>query len=86
MLTSRSRYEDLKNREGFERPRGAHGYDNQLESMRATFIAHGNAFRKGKTVEPFENVEIYNLMCRILGLTPAKNDGNFENVKKLLRK
>jgi len=53
--------------------------------VRATFTARGAAFRKGKVVEPFENVEIYNLMCRLLGLTPAKNDGNFENVKKLLR-
>lgn len=86
MLTSRSRYEDLKKRaDNFGRPRGAHGYDNRLESMRATFIAHNRAFRKGKTVEPFENVEIYNLMCKILGLTPAPNDGSFEKVKKLLR-
>ncbi len=86
ILTSHSRYEDLKKRDDFGRLRGAHGYDNQLESMRATFIAHGSAFRKSKTVEPFENVEIYNLMCKILGLTPAKNDGNFENIKNLLRK
>lgn len=85
ILTNHSRYEDLKKKEDFGRPHGAHGYDNQLESMRATFIARGRAFRKGKTVEPFENVEIYNLMCKILGLTPAKNDGNFENVKTLLR-
>ncbi|HXG84831.1 MAG TPA: ectonucleotide pyrophosphatase/phosphodiesterase [Pyrinomonadaceae bacterium] len=85
ILTSRARYEEMKKREDFGRPRGAHGYDNQLASMRATFIAHGRAFRKGKVVEPFENVEIYILMCKILGLTPAKNDGNFENVKKLLR-
>ncbi len=86
ILTSRPRYEDLKKRGDFGRLRGAHGYDNQLESMRATFVARGAAFKKGKVVEPFENVEIYNLMCRILSLNPAKNDGDFEKVKNLLRK
>ncbi|MCA1622326.1 MAG: ectonucleotide pyrophosphatase/phosphodiesterase [Acidobacteria bacterium] len=85
ILTSRDRFELTKKRDDFTRPKGAHGYDNQLESMRATFIAHGKAFKKGKTVEPFENVKIYNLMCKILGLIPAKNDGDFEKVKHLLR-
>ena len=85
ILTSKERFDDAKKRDGFERPHGAHGYDNQLASMRALFIAHGAAFKKNTVVEPFENIEIYNLMCRILGLTPAENDGNFDNVKHLLR-
>jgi predicted AlkP superfamily pyrophosphatase or phosphodiesterase len=85
ILTSDARYAEAQKRPNFARPRGAHGYDNQLASMRALFIAHGKAFRKKKVVEPFENVEIYNLMCKILRLTPAKNDGNFQKVKDLLR-
>ena len=56
--------------------KGSHGYDNQLASMRALFIAHGNAFKKGMILEPFANIEIYNIMCRILGLEPAPNDGS----------
>ena len=79
------RYEDLKKRFEKHNPRGGHGYDNQLASMRATFIAHGKTFKKGKIVEPFENVDVYNVMCKILGLTPAKNDGNLETVKRILR-
>jgi predicted AlkP superfamily pyrophosphatase or phosphodiesterase len=85
VLTNHNRFEETKKRADFLKPKGAHGYDNQLESMRATFIAHGRAFKKGYIAEPFENVEVYNLMCRILGLTPAKNDGNFEKVKSLLK-
>lgn len=85
ILTNSERFKDAQKRENFNRPVGAHGYDNQLASMRALFIAHGAAFRKNKVAEPFANVEIYNLMCRILGLTPAKNDGNFDNVKNLLK-
>ncbi|MCY7346251.1 MAG: ectonucleotide pyrophosphatase/phosphodiesterase [Pyrinomonadaceae bacterium] len=85
ILTNNERFEEAQKREGFDRPRGAHGYDNQLASMRALFIAHGAAFKKNTTAAPFENIHIYNLMCKILGLTPAKNDGNFDNVKGLLR-
>ncbi len=54
---------------------GTHGYDHELESMRAVFIAHGPAFRDGVTIEPFSNVEIYNVMADILGVEPAPNDG-----------
>jgi hypothetical protein len=44
--------------------------------MRAIFIAHGSAFRKGTVIEPFESIQVYNVMTRILGLAPAPNDGN----------
>ena len=68
-----------------ERPRGGHGHDNKYQEMMATFIAHGSAFKRGYVAEPFQNIEVYNVMCKILGLTPAKNDGNFQNVKEMLR-
>lgn len=84
-MTSRERLERDKKREGWGKLRGAHGYDNKYQSMQATFIAHGAAFKKGKVVEPFENIQVYNLMCKILGLQSAKNDGDFEKVKEMLR-
>lgn len=84
-MTSRERYETQKKRENFGRPVGAHGYDNKYQSMMATFVAHGKAFKKGKVVEPFSNVEVYNVMCRILGLTPAQNDGVLGHVRGMLR-
>jgi len=85
MMTSRERYEGIKRREDFLRPRGAHGYDNKYQEMQATFIAHGKAFKKGKVVEPFANVEVYNIMCKILGLKPAKNDGDLSRVRGMLK-
>jgi len=84
-MTSRERYETQKKSDDFDKTRGAHGYDNRVQSMQATFIAHGQAFKSGLVAEPFENVEIYNLMCKILGLTPAKNDGDLNRVKNILR-
>jgi predicted AlkP superfamily pyrophosphatase or phosphodiesterase len=56
--------------------RGEHGYDPALQSMGATFIASGPAFRHGIVLPPFENIQIYNLLCAVLGLRPAPNDGN----------
>ena len=85
ILTNHKRYDEWRERDELRGARGAHGYDNRLESMRATFIAHGAAFKKNYVAQPFENVEIYNLMCKILNLTPAKNDGDLDKVKNLLR-
>jgi predicted AlkP superfamily pyrophosphatase or phosphodiesterase len=85
MMTSRERYEAMKKRDDFNRTRGAHGYDNKYQEMQATFIAHGKAFKKGKVVEPFENVEVYNILCKILGLSPAPNSGNLDRVRAMLR-
>lgn len=56
--------------------RGDHGYDPALPNMGATFIANGPAFRHGAVLPPFENIHIYNLLCAVLGLKPAPNDGD----------
>jgi predicted AlkP superfamily pyrophosphatase or phosphodiesterase len=56
--------------------RGTHGYDPQLMSMRAIFIAAGPAFKQGVTVAPFENVSLYNVLAKILDATPPPNDGD----------
>ncbi len=64
---------------------GTHGYDNQLKSMHALFIAKGPSFRENVVVPSFENVNIYPLICHILDITPNKNiDGNLENIIHIL--
>jgi predicted AlkP superfamily pyrophosphatase or phosphodiesterase len=86
MTTNRKWYDDwFKDLDHPERPRGAHGYDNRYPEMGATFIAHGEAFKRGFVAEPFSNVEVYNIICRILGLKPAKNDGDLSRVQEMLR-
>lgn len=58
-------------------PRGLHGYDHQHPLMRAIFIAKGPAFPhpEGSMVDPFQNTEVYNIVCDSLGLEPKKNNG-----------
>jgi hypothetical protein len=53
--------------------------------MGALFVAAGPAFRSGLVVEPLQNIHIYELICRILGLRPAANDGSVDSVKQMLR-
>ena len=63
-----------------------HGYDPlKFESMRPFFLAMGPAFKNNYKVDTFHSVDIYPLMCHILGLDPAPNNGSFDNVKGLLK-
>jgi predicted AlkP superfamily pyrophosphatase or phosphodiesterase len=85
ILTNRKNFEELKRDGNLNHLKGAHGYDNQLVSMRAIFIAHGRQFKKGKVVAPFENVQVYNIMTKILGLKAAPNDGNEKAARAVLK-
>ena len=55
---------------------GSHGYDPQVQSMHGVFVAAGPAFQVGAVVPAFENVQVYGLMCRILGIEAGPNDGD----------
>jgi predicted AlkP superfamily pyrophosphatase or phosphodiesterase len=65
--------------------RGNHGYDPVNQSMHGLFIAAGPAFREGVTVPRFDNVHVYELLCRVLGLRPAPNDGDPDVTSSFLR-
>ena len=84
ILTNRKAFAEMQAKGETRRSKGGHGYDNQLPSMRAIFIAHGRGFKKGKVVAPFENIQVYNIMTKILGLKPAANDGNYRAAKAVL--
>ncbi|MEK6334483.1 MAG: ectonucleotide pyrophosphatase/phosphodiesterase [Acidobacteriota bacterium] len=84
ILTNREAFAEMKAKGELNRTKGGHGYDNRLPSMRAIFIAHGPAFKKGRVVAPFENIQVYNIMARILGLKPAANDGSFRTARAVL--
>ena len=66
-------------------PGGTHGYDTPLQSMQGLFIATGPRIRAGLRVKPFENIHLYEFMCAVLGLQPAKNDGDPAVTRDMLR-
>ena len=65
--------------------KGDHGYDPRLPSMHALFVAAGPGLRAGLVVRPFENVHLYELMCRLLRLKPADNEGDLAATRSFLR-
>ncbi|XP_077342987.1 ectonucleotide pyrophosphatase/phosphodiesterase family member 3 isoform X1 [Lithobates pipiens] len=64
---------------------GNHGYDNEFKSMEAIFIGHGPGFKEKVEVEPFDNIELYNLMCDLLKISPAPNNGTHGSLNHVLR-
>ncbi len=65
---------------------GAHGFDPAMKEMHASFYAWGSQIKKGKTIPSFENIHVYPLVCRLLGLTYTEEiDGDTRLVKKVIR-
>ena len=64
---------------------GNHGYDPADPSMRAVFIGAGPGFRAGSKVTTFDNVDVYPLLMRLLGLQPEPNDGDLTELGPALR-
>uniref|UniRef100_A0A3Q1G9E6 Ectonucleotide pyrophosphatase/phosphodiesterase 1 n=1 Tax=Acanthochromis polyacanthus TaxID=80966 RepID=A0A3Q1G9E6_9TELE len=64
---------------------GFHGSDNIFTNMQAIFIGYGPGFKENTVVPPFENIEIYNLMCDLLDIRPAPNNGTHGSLNHLLK-
>uniref|UniRef100_A0A8D3BAJ8 Ectonucleotide pyrophosphatase/phosphodiesterase 1 n=1 Tax=Scophthalmus maximus TaxID=52904 RepID=A0A8D3BAJ8_SCOMX len=64
---------------------GFHGSDNLFTNMQAIFIGYGPGFKTNAVVPPFENIELYNVMCDLLGIRPAPNNGTHGSLNHLLR-
>jgi predicted AlkP superfamily pyrophosphatase or phosphodiesterase len=65
---------------------GTHGYDNRAPDMAALFIANGPDFRVGVKHGGFDNVDVYPLMAKLLGVMPEANDGKLADVADMLKR
>ncbi|MUV14022.1 ectonucleotide pyrophosphatase/phosphodiesterase [Noviluteimonas gilva] len=66
-------------------PRGSHGFDPDLPSMRALFIAQGPAFVPGVRLPLFDNVDVYPLLARLIDVPPGEHDGSADVFTPALR-
>ena len=64
---------------------GSHGYDPMVPSMGALFVAAGPDLKRGLKVESLNSIHLYELLARLAGLPPARNDGSLDSVRVLLR-
>lgn len=70
-------------REGWQH--GWHGYDNELMDMRGIFLAFGPDFKANFRAAPIRSVDVYNVMCRVMGITPLPNNGSWSRVACMLQ-
>ena len=65
---------------------GMHGFDPRImPEMKTSFFAAGPDLVPGKTVAPFENVNLYPWLAHLLGLHPPKSDGSLNILSGTLR-
>ncbi|XP_014060142.1 ectonucleotide pyrophosphatase/phosphodiesterase family member 1 [Salmo salar] len=64
---------------------GFHGSDNVFKNMQTIFIGYGPGLKYKTNVAPFENIEVYNLLCDLLDIPPAPNNGTHGSLNHLLK-
>jgi alkaline phosphatase D len=65
--------------------KGTHGYLPSNKDMHAIFYATGPAFKQGSKVPVFQNIELYGLFARVLGLKAAETDGEINHIEEMLQ-
>lgn len=65
---------------------GEHGYSPAYKDMDAIFYANGPVFKSGLEIETFQNIHVYPLICKILGLpAPETIDGRLDVLEPILK-
>lgn len=83
--------EEEKDKEAFDPFRDSlisqsdHGYDNQYMEMKPIFYARGPAFKTSYRARPINNVDIYQMVCEILDVEAAPNNGSLDRYKNMMK-
>ncbi|MES2038400.1 MAG: alkaline phosphatase family protein [Pseudomonadota bacterium] len=64
--------------------KGSHGYDNLSKEMQALFIANGSAFKKATVLPPFDNVNVYPLLMKLIKVPALASDGKIDATQAAL--
>ena len=72
--------------------RGAHGFDCKESDMMVAFRAVGPDFKAGYEApftegekSAFRNIDLYPMLCKLLGVKPAPVDGTLERIQHILK-
>ncbi|CAH1262211.1 ENPP6 [Branchiostoma lanceolatum] len=63
---------------------GSHAWDNALMDMKGVFMAVGPDFRAGFVGDSIHQVDIYQMMCEITGVSPRPHNGSVLRIQGLL--
>ena len=64
---------------------GSHGYDPDYKSMDGIFIASGPGFKENFKGPQIQNIHLYEMMCYLMEINPANNDGSLIEAEVFLR-
>ncbi|MDN5291729.1 MAG: hypothetical protein PWQ06_1968 [Anaerophaga sp.] len=64
---------------------GTHGYSPYYSDMHGIFYGIGSSFKNDYIHEAFVNIEVYNIVCKLLNLKAVSNDGNFSMVSDIFK-
>ncbi|XP_075687655.1 ectonucleotide pyrophosphatase/phosphodiesterase family member 7-like [Rhinoderma darwinii] len=64
--------------------KGDHGFDNNEMDMKMIFRAFGPDFKKNYIAEPFDSINIYPLMCKLLGVIPEPHNGSISVTQDMI--
>ena len=75
------------------RNRGTHGFAPQETDMLVAFRAVGPDFKRGYAAAPYEegriaafkNIDLYPMLCKLLGIRPAPVDGELGRIEQILK-
>ena len=72
--------------------KGAHGFDSTEPNMMVAFRAIGPDFKEAYEApftdgeqSAFHNIDLYPMLCKLLGIKPAPVDGKLERIQKILK-
>jgi len=65
--------------------RGNHGWPPQKGKLYSILFAQGPAFKVDYEIEPFSILDLYPMMCDLLGIEPRPNNGSMAIVKKMYK-
>lgn len=85
IILAKPEYSVLRNAASALNTKGNHGYNNEHTDMGSLFIAQGRHFKKGfNSLARVRNLDVYPLVCKLLDLVPAPNNGTADNFSAFL--
>ncbi|MBN3303899.1 ENPP7 phosphodiesterase, partial [Amia calva] len=64
--------------------KGDHGFSNEEMDMKTIFRAFGPDFKRNYLADPFDSINIYPLMCKLLGVMPEPHNGSLAVTEHML--
>jgi hypothetical protein len=87
-VSNSNRYKGGEKRHNLSLIHGNHGYDNQIDSMKAIFYASGPKFKRNFTLDKSSslyNIDLFGLMCVILNIEKCPpSNGSLANIQPFL--